>query len=272
MARIDKLMHYIAVKGGSGLHVKAGYPVFIRIDGELHKTYTKEMSAEQIKALAMEIMPERNRKEWEQTNDTDFCYEVKGQARFRTNVYRDQHGPAIYMCLMPDEIMTLKDDGKMIQGSCPECGKLFKVNDDKGGKQGKCKCGAVITMPLPNEMFTDSMQNEERQWWKLQEELFKGEKEKLNMDVEESPATGEHSITGVHVIIFLCIICILPIILLIYFAYSDGPTRQKELSDQEKEAVLEHVDDWTLDDFEKAGVSEKEVLLLLREKQKMRDK
>jgi len=67
------------------------------------------MEAEQVRALALEIMPERNRKEWEATNDTDFCYEVPALARFRTNVYRDLRGPGISMRLIPFQLMTVDD-------------------------------------------------------------------------------------------------------------------------------------------------------------------
>ncbi len=111
MAKIDKLLHYVAEKGGSDLHVKTGSPTLIRIDGELRKMKTSTMSAEQVRELAMEIMPERNRKEWEETNDTDFCYEVEGLARFRTNIYRDLHGPAICQRLIPFEVMSADDLG-----------------------------------------------------------------------------------------------------------------------------------------------------------------
>jgi twitching motility protein PilT len=111
MAKIDQLLKFLVEKRGSDLHVKTGLPPLVRIDGELQKMKLPEMKADQVKALAMEFMPERNRKEWEATNDTDFCYELEGLGRFRTNIYRDIHGPGICQRLIPFEIMTVDDLG-----------------------------------------------------------------------------------------------------------------------------------------------------------------
>jgi twitching motility protein PilT len=61
--------------------------------------------------MAMEILPERHRREWEATNDTDFCYQFEKLARFRTNVYRDLHGPGMAMRLIPLQLMTVDDLG-----------------------------------------------------------------------------------------------------------------------------------------------------------------
>lgn len=111
MAKIDKLLQYLARKGGSDLHLKTGSTALIRVDGELEKMKTAVMTAEQVRTLAQEIMPDRNRKEWEEISDTDLCYEVKGLGRFRTNVYMDLQGPAICMRMIPFEIMTVDDLG-----------------------------------------------------------------------------------------------------------------------------------------------------------------
>jgi len=111
MAKIDKLLHVLAKKGGSDLHLKTGMPALIRVDGEMQKLNTSIMKAEQIEALAKEIMPDRNRKEWEETNDTDMCHEVEGLARFRTNIYRDLHGPAMCQRMIPFDILTVDQLG-----------------------------------------------------------------------------------------------------------------------------------------------------------------
>ncbi|MBS3764397.1 MAG: type IV pili twitching motility protein PilT, partial [Planctomycetes bacterium] len=89
MAKIDKFLHFLAENKGSDLHVKTGTPPLLRIDGKLERMKMSPFKAEQVKALAMEIMPDKNRKEWESTNDTDFAYEIPDLGRFRTNIYRD---------------------------------------------------------------------------------------------------------------------------------------------------------------------------------------
>lgn len=111
MAELDKLLYFLSEKKGSDLHIKTDSAPLLRIDGELHKMNAPPFSAAQVEALAREVMPERNAKEWEETNDTDFCYEIKGLARFRTNIYRDLLGPGICMRLIPYDLMTVDDLG-----------------------------------------------------------------------------------------------------------------------------------------------------------------
>ncbi len=111
MAGIDKLLRFMDEQDASDIHLKTGCPPLLRIDGELERMKMDPMSAQKVKELCVEIMPERNRKEWEATNDTDFCYELEGVARFRTNIYRDLHGPALCMRLIPYELLTVDDLG-----------------------------------------------------------------------------------------------------------------------------------------------------------------
>jgi len=111
MAQIDKFLQFLVKERGSDLHLVTGSPPLVRIDGDLQKMKLPPLTAEQTKALVYEILPERNRKEYEAVNDTDFAYSVESLARFRTNVYRDINGPAMAMRLIPFDIMTVDDLG-----------------------------------------------------------------------------------------------------------------------------------------------------------------
>jgi len=111
MAQIDKFLRFLVKNRGSDLHLATGAPPLLRIDGQLQKMKLPPLSAEQVKNLIYEILPERNRKEYEAVYDTDFCYEIPQIARFRTNAYRDLNGPALAMRLIPFDIMTVEDLG-----------------------------------------------------------------------------------------------------------------------------------------------------------------
>jgi twitching motility protein PilT len=111
MAQVDKFLNFVWKNGGSDLHLVTGSPPIVRIDGMLQKMKLPPLNADQVKSLIYEIIPERNRKEWEAVNDTDFAYEVPGLARFRTNVYRDLNGPGMAQRLIPFDIMTIEDLG-----------------------------------------------------------------------------------------------------------------------------------------------------------------
>jgi twitching motility protein PilT len=66
---------------------------------------------EVIEKLLAEIMPARNREEYERTRDTDFSYELPGSARFRCNAFRDRHGPGGVFRLIPSKMATLEELG-----------------------------------------------------------------------------------------------------------------------------------------------------------------
>ena len=111
MAQLDKFLTFLVKSNGSDLHLITNSPPIVRLDGELQKMKLPPLTAEQVKTLIYEILPERNRKEFEAVNDTDFAYVLKGMARFRTCVYRDIHGPSMAMRMIPMELMTADDLG-----------------------------------------------------------------------------------------------------------------------------------------------------------------
>ncbi|MHC5035004.1 MAG: type IV pilus twitching motility protein PilT [Planctomycetota bacterium] len=111
MAQIDKFLTFLVKRAGSDLHLVTGSPPIVRIDGNLQKMKLPPLNGDQVKSLIYEIIPDRNRREYEAVNDTDFAYEIPGVARFRTNVYRDLNGPAIAQRLIPFDIMTVDDLG-----------------------------------------------------------------------------------------------------------------------------------------------------------------
>ncbi|MCK4283931.1 MAG: PilT/PilU family type 4a pilus ATPase, partial [Candidatus Brocadiae bacterium] len=111
MPQVDKFLNFLIKHGGSDLHLTTGSPPIVRIDGDLQKMKLPPLTTEQVLSLIQEVIPERNRKEYEAVNDSDFAYEIPGVARFRTNVYRDLKGPAMAQRLIPFDIMTVEDLG-----------------------------------------------------------------------------------------------------------------------------------------------------------------
>ena len=64
--------------------------------------------AERAEQLLFEITPEKNRKEFNDTNDTDFAYALEGFGRFRANIFRDHKGVGGVFRLIPSEILTFE--------------------------------------------------------------------------------------------------------------------------------------------------------------------
>ena len=56
-------------------------------------------------------MPDRNRKEFSESHDSDFAYEITGLARFRANAFFDRKGPGAVFRVIPAKILTAEQLG-----------------------------------------------------------------------------------------------------------------------------------------------------------------
>jgi twitching motility protein PilT len=108
----------------SDLHLTSTMPAMLRVDGDMKtEPLIPTLSAENLEAHLKEIMPARNRIEFDETNDTDFAYELPG-ARLRCNVFRDRRGPGAVFRKIPTRILTAKDLN--LPPAVTELGKLKK--------------------------------------------------------------------------------------------------------------------------------------------------
>jgi len=86
------LGHLTAV-GGSDLHVKAGAPPRVRVEGVLRLIEAPTLTAQQTEGFAEAVVPPFRVKRFEEHGEVDFAYAVEGLGRFRAHVFR-QRGSA----------------------------------------------------------------------------------------------------------------------------------------------------------------------------------
>src|SRR5690606_17415707 len=108
---VDDLLRFMIDKGASDLHVTAGEPVALRIDGEIHRFPDRVVDEATFKRLFNPITSELNQIEYDEDNDTDFAYAIPDVARFRVNLFRDRLGPGAVLRLIPSKILTFEDLG-----------------------------------------------------------------------------------------------------------------------------------------------------------------
>jgi twitching motility protein PilT len=111
MAQIDaffKMMHEL---GASDLHLSSGSQPIIRLRGDLQRIKFKILEHEELKKMLFEITPERKIKEFEESGDVDFAYEVPGLARYRANFFMQKRGLAAVFREIPQKILTLDELG-----------------------------------------------------------------------------------------------------------------------------------------------------------------
>jgi len=106
MAKIDAFFKLMSEQGASDLHLVAGQPPALRIRGEMERVKYKTLDNDELKAMLYEIAPEHKVKQFEETGDVDFGYEVLGIARYRSNFFMQKYGVAAVFRQIPEQIMT----------------------------------------------------------------------------------------------------------------------------------------------------------------------
>ena len=107
-AYLDQLLTTMVQKGASDLHLRVTEPPILRHHGEMERQEGERLTDEQLFNMIRSIMPERNRREWDETNDTDYAYEVPGVARFRANAARDRNGPVAVFRQIPATVVSVE--------------------------------------------------------------------------------------------------------------------------------------------------------------------
>lgn len=112
MAKIDDLFRTMTDLGASDLHLVAGQPPTLRINGELERIAGHgSLSQEALKELLYEITPAAKKAHYEQTGDIDFGYEIPGMARFRANLFNQKYGAGAVFRKIPNTVLTADELG-----------------------------------------------------------------------------------------------------------------------------------------------------------------
>ncbi len=90
MASVHDFLRYVVDKKGSDLHVKAGGPPYVRINGHLVRTDFPAMTAPDCERAAMELMNDEQARMFKEKGEVDFAYSEHGLGRFRVNVFRQR--------------------------------------------------------------------------------------------------------------------------------------------------------------------------------------
>src|SRR5688572_30543558 len=109
MAKIDAFFNLMFEQKASDLHLSAGNPPMLRINGELHRVDYPALEDDSLKAMLYEITPEYKVKVFEETGDVDFGYEIPEVSRFRANFFRQKNGVAAVFRQIPSKVLSFED-------------------------------------------------------------------------------------------------------------------------------------------------------------------
>ena len=145
-ANIDELLREQMTRSASDLHLRSGELPLLRVHGDIVRLDDRAIQTpESLGAMLHAIMPERNRREFFEINDTDFAYEIEGLARFRVNALLDRHGPAAVFRAIPSKIVTVDELGLSpeIQALCSLTKGLVLVTGPTGSGKSTTLCALV---------------------------------------------------------------------------------------------------------------------------------
>ena len=108
---ITELLAFSVQQGASDLHLSAGLPPMIRVDGDIRRVNVPPQDHPEVQALIYDIMNDRQRKDFEEFLETDFSFDVPNIARFRVNAFNQNRGAGAVFRAIPSEVLTMEDLG-----------------------------------------------------------------------------------------------------------------------------------------------------------------
>jgi twitching motility protein PilT len=105
---ITQLLAFTVKNKASDLHLSAGLPPMIRVNGDVRRLNVPALEHKEVFAMLYDIMSDAQRKVYEERLEVDFSFEIQGLARFRVNAYNQNRGAAGALRTIPSKIVTLE--------------------------------------------------------------------------------------------------------------------------------------------------------------------
>ncbi|WP_027389753.1 type IV pilus twitching motility protein PilT [Chrysiogenes arsenatis] len=111
---ITELLAFSVKSGASDLHLSAGLPPMIRVDGDVRRINVPALDHKETHTLLFDIMNDKQRRDYEEKLEADFSFEIQGLARFRVNAFHHNRGAGAVFRTIPSTVLTLE------QLNCPQ--------------------------------------------------------------------------------------------------------------------------------------------------------
>jgi twitching motility protein PilT len=109
MAKIDAFFNLMFEQKASDLHLSSGNSPMLRINGELHRVDYPPLDTDALRGMLYEIAPDYRIKQFEETGDVDFGYEIPNVSRFRVNFFNQKLGVAAVFRQIPSKVLSFED-------------------------------------------------------------------------------------------------------------------------------------------------------------------
>ena len=108
---IAELLTFTVNQKASDLHISAGLPPMIRVDGDIKRLKLPDLGKEQTHDMVFDIMNDRQRRAFEKELQADFSFHLPDVARFRVNAFHHNRGVGAVFRVIPSEVVTLEEIG-----------------------------------------------------------------------------------------------------------------------------------------------------------------
>lgn len=105
---IAELLAFAYKQNASDLHLSAGLPPLIRVDGEVKRINVDPLDDRTVHNMVYDIMNDKQQKDFEEFLECDFSFELPNIARFRVNAFNQNRGPGAVFRTIPSKILSLE--------------------------------------------------------------------------------------------------------------------------------------------------------------------
>ena len=111
MANLHQLLKAMIEKGASDLHITTNSPPQLRIDGKLQPLQMPPLSPADTKQVCYSILTDSQKHRFEENNELDLSFGVRGLSRFRANIFMQRGAVAGAFRSIPYKVMTMEELG-----------------------------------------------------------------------------------------------------------------------------------------------------------------
>ena len=108
---IQLLLKTMVENGASDLHITTGSPPQIRVNGKMTPMKMRNLLPVDTKHICYSILTETQKRKFEEINELDFSFGVKGLARFRGNIFMQRGALGGVFRLIPYKFLTFEELG-----------------------------------------------------------------------------------------------------------------------------------------------------------------
>lgn len=109
MLNMQDLLLLLVEKKASDLHLTAGVPPMLRIDGEILPTEYEKLTPDMCQRLIYSLLTDSQKEKYEATNELDLSFGIKGVGRVRMNVFRQRGSVGAALRSIPQKMMTFDE-------------------------------------------------------------------------------------------------------------------------------------------------------------------